>query len=330
MRSKSFPSDSKMRQIKVNSTVLAALSTPACGPCVMAANDNLEMYDKYDLHIIDNKKFEEDRNFYKPPPGRLTLLATGFFCYCYTLSWHARVLKRKKEEGEILFDWESSNRPARALEGCNVPIRKVVILGAPGVGKSGVFTRLCGGGFPEAVSLVQGEDGDGERSVEIGGRYRDKNVNVGARMIAMEGEGGEGVIEFWDVPPDCQASNVNVTSGKALEGADLILLIFDVRHKKTFLNMSNAVEEVKVRAHEDGKAHPPPFMVLGNFCDTLQTEDKEFRFKRDVEAFCRKNAGGGFQLVSARTGEGIVCALKEIYLKSKKSSEGTGGDMERS
>ena len=226
-----------------------------------------------------------------------------------------------KSPNEILYDWESSSRAARAQEFQEEPAKKVAILGAPGVGKSGIFARLCGGGFPEAVSLVaHGEEEGGEREVDIGARYRDKNVNVGARVVAMEGELGGGLLEFWDVPPDCQASNVEVTSGMALDGADLIVLVFDVRHKRTLLNMTNAFEEIKVRAHEDGE-HPPPIFVLGNFCDTLQTEEKEFRIKKDVEAFCRKNAGGEYQLVSARTGEGIISALKGIFIKSRGSVE---------
>ena len=231
MGSKSAPSAQRMKEVQVNNFLKAVLTTPFLGPCIMAGRDNSVMYEQYDLHIVDSEEYRKDRNFFHPPPDKLTLFVSGFFCYCYTISWHERVLKRKIESpSDILYDWESSSRAVRAQEFEDVPIKKVAILGAPGVGKSGVFARLCGGGFPEAVSLVaHGEEEGGEKEVDMGARYRDKNVNVGARRVAVEGELGEGVLEFWDVPPDCQASHVEVTSGMALEGADLVVMVFDVR-----------------------------------------------------------------------------------------------------
>jgi len=279
------------------------------------------MYEKYDLHIIDSQGFKDDRNFFKPPPDKVTLFAVGCLCYAYVISWHENVLSRARKEGEILYDWETSNRAARSQGFEDVALKKVAILGAPGSGKSGVFSRLCGGGFPEAVNMVQGTEGEGESSLEVGGRFRDKNVNVGIKMVKMEGEGGEGALEFWDVPPDCQASNTEVTSDLALQGASLVVIIFDVRHKSSFLNLMNAVEEIKVRAHENDTPQPP-FTILGNFCDTLQTEDRGFRFKTEVDAFCRKIGGGEVKLVSARTGEGIVDAFKEIWTRTS-GDEGT-------
>ena len=192
--------------------------------------------------------------------------------------------------------------------------KKVAILGAAGAGKSSLFVRFLGQGFPLAESL-QGQLNDDNKGSSLAGppspsAHRSK-LNIGCRMLrALQGDVERALfLELWDVPADGQA-RTDLASEKALEDVDLIALVFDLRSKESFLSATNALDELKVRAHEDG-APPRPALLLGNFSDILG-DPGLCKFGKDVEGFVSRNKGLSFQSVSARTGEGVMEALKTM------------------
>jgi len=130
---------------------------------------------------------------------------------------------------------------------------------------------------------------------------------------------------IWDTPCDGAVHSPAVGSGLALDGADVLLFVFDARNRDTFVAVINAVAEVKLRCSEDGTA-VPEVVLAANFSDQV----KKCKFQKEVDAFAKKNRAEA-RNISARSSDGITTVMHCLErVVESKAGGGRGAErMER-
>eukprot|EP01080_Neovahlkampfia_damariscottae_P005846 gene5846-9669_t len=169
----------------------------------------------------------------------------------------------------------------------NKVLKKVVILGDSGVGKTCLMNQFVNQEFTNRYKATIGAD------------FETSTIKVDDRMIALQ---------IWDTAGQERFQSLVESFYR---GADACLLVFDVNVESTFNNLSNWKSEFLV------KAFPPnsndfPFVVVGNKVDCDETRviscDKATKW-------CNSQGFPYFE-TSAKEGTNVIEAFQVLARKS--------------
>ncbi|MFT7676156.1 MAG: GTP-binding protein [Planctomycetota bacterium] len=164
---------------------------------------------------------------------------------------------------------------------------RVALVGRPNVGKSTLLNRLVG----SRVAIVEPTAGVTRDRVSVVARLRDGD---GDHWVEAIDTGGIGIVDRHDLGPHVEAQ-VKV----AVESADLILFLVDVRDGLTPLDMEVAKLLRGVKT--------PVFLVVN------KTEGDALEW--DVDEFYRMGLGEEFFSISAQNGEGCQDLMERMIVK---------------
>ncbi len=158
------------------------------------------------------------------------------------------------------------------------PLPRVAIVGRPNVGKSTLLNRLCG----SRVAIVEPTAGVTRDRISVPARL---DTEAGPRWVEVIDTGGLGIVDRDDLGPHVEAQVQT-----AMNGADLVLFLVDVRDGLTPLDM-----EVAQRL----RGAKLPVLLVVNKCEGRALE-------WDVDLFLRLGVGEAHFAVSAQNGDGIA------------------------
>jgi len=155
---------------------------------------------------------------------------------------------------------------------------KVILVGDKAVGKTSILKKYVNDEFPEkhestwGVNLIRKEFPDGDKG---------KNVT------------------FWDITSNDLFQDQRIYY---YEGAEAVILVYDVTKPETFSNLERWYEEIAANL----KLEKEPIFILGNKNDLDQNIPQkaiqEFTFRIEAKHF----------FISAKTGENVDKVFKKI------------------
>ncbi|GMI01737.1 hypothetical protein TrST_g10400 [Triparma strigata] len=277
------------------------LLAPFCGPCCATGWQHVHLQNVYDFHLGSplpaSAELVDDASFFKPPPPKQLSCLYAFFCYACALERDQAHIRYLEEKGLIKYSFEPSyneERSARGFDPDRDPLKTFAIIGLPQSGKTTLYSRLLNKGLPDYDEVAS----------------TTKYANYGCKALyVQDGEDSSRPVffNFLDVPADTQAESIEAASALALKEADCIILVFDCTSRDSFLAVENAVQELQLRAHEEGKPLPPVILV-GNFLDVAAGK---CLFEKDVLRFVERHKRIAYVSCSARTGEGVGEVTKQ-------------------
>ena len=132
-------------------------------------------------------------------------------------------------------------------------------------------------------------------------------------MFEREDDRGNGFssprsVTFWDVPTDCKSSSGGAAASTlALKAADLCLFVFDRSDHQTWIEVTQAWQELRLRCQDDN-SDLPRVLLVGNFADV----GTKCVFDKEVERFVKKRKGVEYVEASARTGDGVLQVERKV------------------
>ncbi len=157
---------------------------------------------------------------------------------------------------------------------------KVLVLGDATIGKTSLITRYCTNEYQPVYITTIGID------------KRRKNIcvnNVQVKLI------------IWDTAGQEKFRNI---AKQYYQGADGVLLVFDVCDRKSFEKIEYWLKELK----DNKKIDSLYLVIVGNKIDL---EDKRVVAREEGEKYANENNINYFE-VSAKTGEGIAEMFNDI------------------
>ncbi|MGQ9583245.1 MAG: GTP-binding protein [Thermoplasmatota archaeon] len=166
-------------------------------------------------------------------------------------------------------------------------VRKVCLLGEPGVGKTSLVRRLLSGTF------------DPEQRATIGASVSDSAVVVSCPESGMEVHLR---LRIWDITGHRQP----VMSPRAfLRGAHGALVVADASRPETLNATIDWLDELK------GEAGDVPVVLILNKIDISDLERLDLELLKDI---CT-GFGCEFRTASARTGQDVVGSFQQLFRK---------------
>ncbi len=164
---------------------------------------------------------------------------------------------------------------------------KVLLLGPPAVGKTSLWDRFINKSFKEDYAMTIG-------------------VQVSTRDVTFRNATVK--LTVWDIGGQARFKDLRKKFYFGTEGA---LLIFDLTKQETFREIEGWIKEVN-----EVLEYKIPFVLIGNKMDLI----KDGRKLNPQEAIAFAKLFDSLYLeTSAKTGEGVKDAFKELILKIVKS-----------
>jgi small GTP-binding protein len=118
-----------------------------------------------------------------------------------------------------------------------------VLIGDSNVGKSSIMTKYCDNIFNLSNTSSKGID------------FRYKTINIDDEKIKLQ---------LWDTPGQEQYHTITM---RYYANADIIIIVFDLTNKTSFLNINKWLNEIKHNALPNVK-----IFLIGNKCDKSKRE----------------------------------------------------------
>ena len=295
----------------LSSSMLGQLKLLFC-PCVVVGFTELQLRRQYahynELDYVDNNDNTNNEE---------SLIRT-FCCSCFNFN---RFLLRQRNyvnqldaTNSVKFSWETKydTREAKKEIEEQSKSRKVVLLGASNSGKTALFGRMMNESFQEE-NLDQHEVDKDEKGAAV--RVGDSNCRIGSRIFHTQGNLRTTFLEIWDVPPDGHANpSTSVTSDKALENCDEIVLVFSLLDRKSFL----ASVSVKVALESfTTLSVRKRILLVGTFYDAIENGRYRCDFDAEIRNFIDESAENDspifkFVRVSSLSGHGVLELLNAL------------------
>ncbi len=168
-------------------------------------------------------------------------------------------------------------------------MRKVVLIGAGGSGKTALVNRFLTNKFSE------------QYIVTIGSQFAVKTVTVESstgNLVNVK-------LLVWDLAGQQRFDFIRASYYKGSKGA---LLIFDTTRKNTFLDLSKWIEET-----ENSLGHRIPIILLANKVDLVE---ERVISTEQCEQFVEENGLTGFLETSALSGQNVEAAFRLLAAAS--------------
>jgi small GTP-binding protein len=168
-------------------------------------------------------------------------------------------------------------------------MRKVVLIGAGGSGKTALVNRFLTNKFSE------------QYIVTIGSQFAVKTVTVESttgNLVNVK-------LLVWDLAGQQRFDFIRSSYYKGSKGA---LLIFDTTRKNTFLDLSKWIEET-----ENSLGHRIPIILLANKVDLVE---ERVISTEQCEQFAEENGLTGFLETSALNGQNVEAAFRMLAAAS--------------
>ena len=158
---------------------------------------------------------------------------------------------------------------------------KILLLGPPAVGKTSLWHRFINKTFEENYAMT------------IGVQVSTKDVTFRNAVVKLS---------VWDVGGQVRFEKLRKNFYNGAQGA---LLIFDLTRKESFDQLGDWVNEVN-----NYLGYKVPFILIGNKNDIKGGKE----FKTNVIEQFAKSQGSIYLETSAKTGEGVKDAFKELII----------------
>uniref|UniRef100_A0A7S1G7C5 Uncharacterized protein n=1 Tax=Bicosoecida sp. CB-2014 TaxID=1486930 RepID=A0A7S1G7C5_9STRA len=163
---------------------------------------------------------------------------------------------------------------------------KLLLIGDTGVGKTCLMLRYIDDKFSSTFITTIGID------------FKFKAIAVGEKRVKLQ---------VWDTAGQERFRTITT---QYFRGAKAVMLVYDCTNRSSFENIENWARQIAEHAGDIAK------VLVGNKCDkdgALVTED-------EGRALAKKH-GMGFQLTSAKSGQGVEDAFAECAVRGVRFDE---------
>ncbi len=192
--------------------------------------------------------------------------------------------------GEKVEDW--GNKEAAFLMDNSFSF-KIVQLGDSAVGKTAIKVRLTDDYFKQDLKTTFGVD-FGTKELKVSASVNEDTMFTGSKEYNVK-------MLVWDVAGQ---EHYEKTRGMYYRGARAALLVYDVTNPVSFEHLDKWIDEIELNV-----GRKLPVLVVGNKIDL------ERKVPREKAESYAKDKGYLYSETSAKTGEGIVEAFKNLAVK---------------
>ena len=168
---------------------------------------------------------------------------------------------------------------------------KVVLLGAPAVGKTSLVIRFVQDRFKDEYITTLGAD-------------------FLIKEVVFEELGMKVKLLIWDLGAQKRWADIRPTY---LVGADGAIIVFDITRKRTFNEIPEWLEDLNKFSHIEEKV---PYILVGNKHDLEEFELREVS-KNDIDNYIKENKVQFFN-TSAKSGENVEKMFRVATLEILK------------